>query len=224
MTNDKRSIAQTSDAIMIGEAAEGFSNASTAGMRALLVGAVFLHLKGANKVNILALQSAIAERLAAGGAVSDKHLATAQNYASKCKAAAMPEHFAWAVDVNATLADTVEAILPRFCAFWSAVNNVKKGGPEAKPAPRKKETAQQLARDPDYAVALVERLSHRLLDNSFLLSADTLIRLRDAINVELANRVQQSVHEVADGASVLTACLCNGSEPRCSARRWASSA
>lgn len=197
---------------MINEAAKGFGDASAAGMRALVVGAVFLHLKDANKVNMLALQSAIAEKLAMGDIVSDKHLATARNYASKCKAAAMPEHFFWTVNVNNTLEDTVDAILPEFRAYWGAVNNIRRAGPEMRRTLRKTDMALQQAQRrratpqttsvQTLATELVQRLSERLPDNSgFALSAATLAEIRDAVTAELAARRQELQTEPAAQAA-----------------------
>lgn len=126
-------IANTGDAAMVETSAIALASAEGSGLRALCAAALFLKVRGDSKLNHNLLANAFM-------AVTTEK--TAANYVSKAKAAAMSEWFKFTYDVNDGYAETLDAILPEFRAFWGSVNNVSRKGPPVAKTPEQIEAAK----------------------------------------------------------------------------------
>jgi hypothetical protein len=119
-------------------AAANLKNHDAAGRRAIMVGAVFFSVRGVSKTTSATLLTSLAAAPAGGAqpfiALPDTRKraveASAGNYVSRCRAAAMLEHFPWKIDPNTTLSEIVDSIFPEFCAKWPTVNSIKRSGPD----------------------------------------------------------------------------------------------
>jgi len=210
-------LANLPDAEMISVAAKGFRSTEAAGLRAILAGAMYFRVRGDGKANANALTTAIATALAPSGAkVGDNHLSSAQNYTSKCRAAALAEHWQAignpALPADGVFDDLLDAILPPFKGYWQAVNRVKKSGPAAKAAtaanaPAAKATAATAEPEAAEPAVTLENVPLTMLFNmvkarlseckpdstQHVLSGIELHDLRDAIDAELRARLADAV-------------------------------
>ena len=171
-----QAIANLSDNVIVTTAAKHLKAAEGCGLKAILVGAVFLRLRQDNQTNRNTLFNALA---------AETSEASAGNYVSRCRAAAMNEHFSWPVDVNLALDAAVDNILPEFRTYWrGSVNNIRRGGPQAQsrtrnaPGPKPDTTANDAAR--------------LCLQHLASIDSATLLELRDAISAELSTRAEQA--------------------------------
>jgi hypothetical protein len=187
-------IANMNDASMAAVSARGLKGAEAAGLKAILTAAVFLKVRGDNKATQGVLFAAFKDVTTEG---------SANNYLSKSRAAAIGDHFKWAVDVNGTLEDVVEAILPEFRTYWGAVNSIKRSGPgKAEGKARASKAAEEPAEGKGptlveatplmLAAAVKSRLGEMLADGSRAIDTATLVALRDAIDTEIAARAAEA--------------------------------
>lgn len=202
-------IANMPDAALCDATAKAIKATEGAGFRAILLGSIFLRVRGDGKANTAILQTAIANAVAPNGAkVEDRHVATAANYVSKCRAAAKTDHFPWAVEVNDTLDAAAEKIMPEFRAYWGAINRIKAAGPEPKAKVEKGENATAggekpgeeaekpalLAETPLLALfSMVKaRLSEIGPDGHRVLTFNMLHEMSAAIQAELVERAAET--------------------------------
>jgi hypothetical protein len=178
--NMTQAIANLSDNVLATAAAKHLKAAEGCGLKAILIGAVFLRLRQDNQTNRNTLFNALA---------AETSEASATNYLSRCRAAAMLTHFPWALDANATLDAAVDSILPQFRGYWrGGVNSIRRSGPNAPQRTRTAAAAKQ-ENPNDVARECIKVLSS--------IESAVLVELVDRANAELSNRAEQAVQVAA---------------------------
>jgi hypothetical protein len=169
-----QAIANLSDVVLATAAAKNLKSAEGAGLKAVLIGAVFLKLRQDTKSNQNVLFNALAAETSEGSAA---------NYVSRSRAAAMQEHFPWPVDPNVSLDVAVDNVMPEFRSYWrGSVNNIRRSGPNT---PGRTRTVPTTAR------ASPNDAAQSVLQHLVEIDSGALVALRAAIDLELSRRAEQ---------------------------------